>query len=224
MTSLTPRFLTTPALMKATFALILLLAAAPSFAQTADGSVAEPDLRAELAERFAADQDVRMRLISAGGFVPDSMAAPSPALAALFAEANETDADNLAFVEALIAEHGWPTPTLVGPDGVSAVFYIVQHSDLDVQERMLPLAEAAWQAGDFAGHHYAMLLDRTLVHRGKLQIYGTQAGFGPDGEFFMSPVADEAQLDARRAEMGLPPMDEYVEMMRQVYQVAPSEG
>ena len=221
MTSPTARSLTTPVPMKTLTALVLLFAAAPSFAQTAD-AVAEPALQAELAQRFAAEQDVRMRLIAAGGAVPDSMAAPSPALAALLAEMTATDADNLAFVEALVAEHGWPTPALVGPDGVSAVFFVVQHSNPDVQGRMLPLAEAAWRAGDFAGHQYAALLDRVLVSRGEPQVYGTQAGFGPDGEIVLSPVADEATLDARRAEVGLPSMAEYMEMMRQMYQPAPA--
>ena len=198
--------------------LLLALTASASFAQT----VAEPDLRAELAERFAAEQDVRMRLIQSGGFHPDSLAAPSPALAALIAEMTATDADNLAFVLSVIDGHGWPTPALVGADGVHAAFMIVQHSDPETQGRLLPLAEAAWQAGDLPGGSYALLLDRVLVSRGEPQVYGTQAATAPDGTTTAPATIDDAALDARRAEVGLPPMAEYLEVLLQVYAPAPS--
>lgn len=207
--------------MKLVAALVLLFSAAPAFAQTS-APVAHPEIRAELAERFAAEQDVRMRLIASGGFTPDSLAAPSPALAALLAEMTDIDADNLAFVEAMIETHGWPTPALVGPDGVSATFLIVQHADAEVQERVLPLAEAAWRAGDFMGQQYALLLDRVLVSRGDLQVYGTQADVAPDGTMSIPVTIDNATLDARRAEVGLPPIADYMEMMHQMYRSAPA--
>ena len=208
--------------MKTLFALALLVAA-PALAQPAAGpaEAADPALRAELAERFAAEQDVRMRLIASGGFAPDSLADPSPALAALLMEMTTTDADNLAFVEAVVAEHGWPTPALVGADGVEAVWAIVQHADSEVQERMLPLAEAAWRAGDLAGGNYALLLDRVLVSRGEPQVYGSQPDVAADGTFAVPATVDDATLDARRAEVGLPPIAEYMEMLRAAY--APAE-
>ena len=208
--------------MKTLLALALVLLAAPAFAQTAADPVAEPELRAELVQRFAADQDVRTRLIASGGFVPDSLANPSPALAALLAETMATDADNLARVEEVVAEHGWPTPALVGADGVEAVWAIVQHSNPGVQERMLPMVEAAWRAGDLAGQSYALLLDRVLVGRGEPQVYGTQPDVAADGTISAPATVDDATLDARRAEVGLPPMADYLEMVRQVYQAAPA--
>ena len=213
-------FSLTPSTMTRLSALALVLVAAPAFAQPA--SVSEPALRAELAERFAAEQEVRLRLIASGGFTPDSLAAPSPPLAALLAEMAATDADNLAFVEAVVAEHGWPTPALVGPDGVSATFFIVQHADPEVQERMLPLAEAAWRSGDFSGQQYALLLDRVLVSRGEPQVYGSQPDVAPDGTMSVPVTVDDATLDARRAEVGLGPIADYMDAMRQMYQAAPA--
>lgn len=206
--------------MKLFAALFLFLFAAPAFAQA---SVAEPELRAELAQRYAAEQDVRMRLIAKGAFSPDSLANPSPEVMALMTEMMTTDANNLAFVETLVAEHGWPTPALIGTDGVDAVFMVIQHSDPATQERMLPLVEAAYRAGNLPGQSYALLLDRVLViSRGEPQVYGTQAAFGPDGEMVLSPTIDDTTLDARRAEVGLPPIAEYFDMMRQMYQAAPA--
>ncbi len=209
-----------PTTMKTLLALALLFAALPAAAQST--AVSHPELQAELAERFAAEQALRMTLISRGAFTPDSLANPSPELAEILAEMAATDADNLAFVEAMIAEHGWPTPAMVGADGASATFFIVQHATLEVQKRMLPLALAAWHAGDMQGQHYAMLLDRVLVSRGEPQVYGTQATTAPDGTMSVLPSIDDETLDARRTHVGLPPVAVYLEAMRQAY--APADA
>ena len=191
--------------MKPLLAVLVLVLAVPAFAQ----DVAEPALRAELLERYAADQDVRMRAIEAG-----FPATVDPDLAA---EMVATDAENTARVEAIVTEHGWPTPALVGADGVNAAFMIVQHAEPAVQERMLPLVEAAYQAGDLPGQSYALLLDRVRVRRGEPQVYGTQADLGPDGDFVIPPTVGDATLDARRAEVGLGPIDQYLEQLSALY-------
>ncbi|WP_412070099.1 DUF6624 domain-containing protein [Rubrivirga sp. IMCC43871] len=198
--------------------LALALLAAPAIAQ----DVAEPAIRAELVDRLAVEQDVRQRLIATGAFATGALADPTPEVAALLAEMMTTDADNLAFVEALVDAHGWPTPALVGADGVNAAFLIVQHAPPDVQARMLPLAEAAFRAGDLPGQSYALLLDRVLVGRGEPQVYGTQAAPGPDGEMVIAPTVDDATLDARRAEVGLGTAAEYLATLKAVY-APPSE-
>lgn len=199
--------------MKTLTALVLLLLAAPTFAQT----VAAPELRAELVERHAADQDVRNRMIERGVLHPDSLQNPSPQTMELLTAMMRTDADNLAFVEGVVAEHGWPTPALVGADGVDAVWSIVQHATLEVQERMLPLVEAAYAAGDVEGPQYALLLDRVLKGRGEPQVYGSQPDVAADGTFQIPATVDDATLDARRAEVGLPPIAEYMATLAEVY-------
>ncbi len=198
--------------MKALLASVLLLLAVPAVAQ----DVAQPELRAEFLERLAADQEIRMRLIAAG------IAEPDPAL---LAEMDSVDTANLARVVEIVDAHGWPTPEAVGADGVNAAFLIVQHADLATQERMLPLVEAAYEAGDLPGQSYALLLDRVRVRRGEPQVYGTQTtpvGEWEDGEPGILPTVDDATLDARRAEVGLPPIAEYVRMVKAMYQ--PEEG
>lgn len=189
-------------------ALLLLLLAVPALAQPA---VTQPELRADLLDRLAAEQDVRMRLIAAGVAEPDT---------ALVAEMLAIDADNIARVVEVVDAYGWPTPALVGADGVNAAFLIVQHADLAIQERMLPLVEAAYEAGDLPGQSYALLLDRVLVGRGEPQVYGTQTApvnEWADGEPQILPTVDDATLDERRAEVGLPPVAVYLRMVKQMY-------
>jgi hypothetical protein len=47
------------------------------------------------------------------------------------------------------------------------------------------------------------------VNAGRLQVYGTQGGCHGPGDWRQKPVADPDGLEARRAEVGLPPSAEY---------------
>ena len=120
----------------------------------------------------------------------------------------------------IVKKHGWPKPELVGPDGVQAAFLIVQHAEHEFQKEMLPHVKKAFQDGAIPGQSYALLLDRVLVGDGKPQVYGTQAKSIQewDGETpTLQPIEDEANVDKRRAEVGLSPLAEYRELLKQVY-------
>ncbi|OZC04549.1 hypothetical protein BSZ36_02465 [Rubricoccus marinus] len=186
---------------------MLALPAAAQSSPEASGAT-DPALRSELLSMYEADQAIRQRLIEAGIAEPDS---------ALLAEMVATDAAHLARVVEIVDVHGWPGAALVGMDGSNAAFMILQHGDTATQERLLPLVEAAYRSGDLHGQSYALLLDRVLVGKGEPQVYGTQAGFGAEGEILVSPLADPETVDARRAEVGLPPLAEYLAMLESFY-------
>jgi hypothetical protein len=127
---------------------------------------------------------------------------------------------NTARMKSIVAQYGWPTRSLAGVKGIAAAFLIVQHSDDDreFQKYCLPLMKEAGKRGDIELWQIAFLTDRLLVAEGKKQIYGTQ--FDPcehtgDPD---SPCAieDPDNVDARRKEMGLGPMKEYIELMKKV--------
>ena len=202
--------------MKPLLLILALVLAAPAPAQ----DVADPDLRAELLEMVAADQDIRQRAIEAGAFV-DSASVVAFAQTDLGREMMEGDSLRLARVVEIVDTHGWPTASLVGTDGVDAAFLIVQHGDLEVQARMLPLVECSWRAGDLEGQSYALLLDRVRLKQGEPQVYGTQVGLDAEGEFVPTDLADPETVDARRAEVGMMPLAEYLEILRGLY--APAE-
>jgi hypothetical protein len=115
----------------------------------------------------------------------------------------------------IIAEHGWPGKSLVGPDGANAAWLIVQHADADVkfQRQCLALLEAAPQ-GEVEVQQVAYLTDRVLVNEGKPQRYGTQMG----ENFRPRPLEDPENVDQRRAEVDLPPLAEYIKTARQAYE------
>jgi hypothetical protein len=131
---------------------------------------------------------------------------------------NLIDSKNDSRIREIVRQYGWPGPDLVGPDGTSAASLIVQHAPYELQKQMFPLVEAGYRAGTVRGGDYALLLDRILVHEGKPQVYGSQAKpFGRNGEVVLAPIEDEAHVDQRRAEVGLPPLAEYREMLKKFY-------
>jgi hypothetical protein len=126
------------------------------------------------------------------------------------------DAHDMARMREIVKQHGWPVPGLVGVDGTEAAFLLVQHAEHSFQEEMLPLVEKAYRAGELRGQNYALLKDRVLVGEGKPQIYGTQMKI-KGKEIIPDPIEDEANLDKRRAEMGMEPFAEYLKDLKELY-------
>ena len=123
----------------------------------------------------------------------------------------ESDSVNMARLEEIIARHGWPGQSLVGNRAAVAAFLILQHGSLQQQEKYLPIVKAASDKGDVEPAHLAMLQDRVLMRQGKPQIYGTQLWNDPSsGELGLYPIEDSANVNSRRAEIGLAPVNEYL--------------
>lgn len=178
---------------------------------TNDQSVANPALRLELLDRVKQDQAIRTEFIKKGVEHPD----PS-----VLARMQAIDNANAERMSAIVRQYGWPGPELVGQDGTEAAFLLVQHADLPLQKEMLPLVEKAYKKGELSGQSYALLLDRVLVREGKPQVYGTQAkrlAEWKGKEPVLEPIEDEGNVDKRRAEVGLMPLSEYRELLKQMY-------
>ncbi|MDP4220704.1 MAG: hypothetical protein Q8916_04000 [Bacteroidota bacterium] len=127
------------------------------------------------------------------------------------------DSTNTKRLRELLGSAAWFTKEEVGSAGLSAAFIIVQHSpDYEFMKRCLPYIEKQARSGDLDMQQYAMLLDRTLMHDNKPQVYGTQFE-QVNGELVPYKIEDEANLDKRRAEAGLMPMKAYKDLLNQVY-------
>ena len=130
----------------------------------------------------------------------------------------EGDAARTARLAEILDEHGWPTFDLVGEDGEDAAWAIAQHSDLDpaFQREALELLRAAVDAGQASPGNLAYLTDRVAAGAGEPQTYGTQVGCGPNGPVPATPLIDLDRVDARRAEVGLPPLAVYLAEMEAI--------
>ncbi len=108
----------------------------------------------------------------------------------------------------IIAKHGWPVKSLVGPDGSNMAWLIVQHCSLGFEEECLPLLEHAAAAGEATRMNFAYLQDRVLMYQGKPQVYGTQFW---DNALWQ--LEDPVHVDDRRRSVGLGPLADYVELV-----------
>jgi len=166
-------------------------------------------LRKELLAMVEQDQDIRNKLIESGVDHPKKE---------ISARMVEIDSRNTAKMERIVKQYNWPRAELVGWDGTEAAFMVVQHSPHSFQKDLLPLMQKEYMAGHLSGPNYALFLDRVLAEDGRPQVYGSSAkGFNKDGEPILYPIEDEANVDKRRAEVGLSPLAEYREMLKQMY-------
>lgn len=173
--------------------------------------VSNSPLQLELLKMVEADQAIRNELIKSGVEHPDKK---------ILKRMDAIDTANLARVKAIIKRYGFPTPKLVGKDGVEATFLLIQHGDLAFQKQMLPFIKNSFRSENLSGQNYALLLDRVLIGEGKPQVYGTQGkpfDQWKGKEPALQPIEDEANVDKRRAEVGLPPLSEYIKFLKQMY-------
>ena len=123
----------------------------------------------------------------------------------------EKDSINLIAVSSILDQYGWLGSEVVGQQGNSALFLVIQHADINTQQKYLPMMREAVKSGKARGSNLALLEDRVALRQGKKQIYGSQIGRDPiTNLYFVSPLEDPDNVDKRRAEVGLGPLADYV--------------
>jgi hypothetical protein len=124
---------------------------------------------------------------------------------------NEKDSINLIKIKLLLDKYGWLGTDVIGEQGNSTLFLVIQHSDIATQEKYLPMMREAVKNGKAKGSALALLEDRVALRQGKRQIYGSQIGRDNDTKlYYVSPLDDPDNVDKRRAEVGLQPLADYV--------------
>jgi len=120
------------------------------------------------------------------------------------------DSIDLIKVVNILDQYGWLGPDDVGPMGSQTIFLVIQHSDLAVQDKYLPMMREAVKNHKAQPSSLALLEDRVALRHGKKQIYGSQIASDPNGGYYISALEDPDNVDKRRAEVGLGPLSEYV--------------
>lgn len=123
----------------------------------------------------------------------------------------KTDASNLLVIEQILDDYGWLGADVVGNKGNQTFFLVIQHADLQTQQKYLPMMEVAVEKGNAKSQNFALLKDRVLIGEGKKQIYGSQLGVNQEtGKYFIEPIKDPKHVNKRRQKMGLGPIEDYV--------------
>lgn len=167
-------------------------------------------LRAELLEMRQRDQAARDGCIKGDA---------DEQIKCLISTAEKVDTPNVKRISEVIYSTGFPTAREVGVDGVKAFFLILQHSDsVELRLKCKKGIERAFKEKVLSVSEYTSFVDRLLVKQGKPQIYGSNFE-SKDGKLVMSKTKDIKNLDKRRKAIGLPPIDEYVKMMKEFYKL-----
>jgi hypothetical protein len=130
----------------------------------------------------------------------------------------EIDHANTKWLKEVVDKYGWPCRSMVGDDGAHSAWLLVQHADKDreFQKKCLDLMKELAPKGEVSRSDLAYLTDRILVAENKKQVYGTQFQ-NVNGKMEPVPIEDEANVDKRRQEAGLPTMAEYRQIVEKTY-------
>ncbi len=164
-----------------------------------------PELRDQLLSLIKTDQDARRAF--------EIAVKNKKALNDVAARMHTIDSANTAFVSDLLDKHGWPDKYTVDFTGCNALFLIIQHAPLETQKKYLPMLQQAAKTLDIPPPNLALLSDRISVRENGTQLYGTQITISPSGEKLPFPITDEAGVNKRRKEIGLPPLEDYLKML-----------
>lgn len=120
------------------------------------------------------------------------------------------DSLNMHVVDSVLKKYGWLGVDEVGREGNTALFLVIQHSNLKMQESCIPIMKEAVKNGKLEAGQLALLIDRIEMNNGRKQIYGSQIQETSNGTLVIYPITDEKNVDRRRAEVGLEKLADYV--------------
>lgn len=110
----------------------------------------------------------------------------------------------------ILDKFGWVGKSRVGSVANQAIWLTIQHSDLEKQEKYLPLLQESVKNGESEGWHLAFLKDRILMRKKQKQIYGTQAVWDNDlKKNKIYAIEDVKNVNKKRKKLGLEPIEEY---------------
>src|SRR5690606_17893401 len=163
------------------------------------------NLADELIKMMAEDQQLLKQLVDSGELESQPY---HPRMRAL----HEHNASRL---KEIIAVHGWPGVERAGEEAGKAAWLVVQHSvsDPEFMGECIPLLEDAVAREDVAGWQLAFLQDRICTLSGKPQYYGTQFDADENGWPTPFPIEDSANVNERRARLGLNSLEERQEQI-----------
>jgi len=119
-------------------------------------------------------------------------------------------------VKEIFNDFGFAGFDLVGEEGSSNFWLIVQHSDHNPEFQLEVLEEMKKEVdrGNADSRTYGLLVDRVKLNTGQPQMYGTQLDYNMEiCQAYPRKLEDSINVNKRRAEIGLEPLEEYLNYM-----------
>lgn len=166
-------------------------------------------LRKELEQIAVEDQTLRLILPDAGRKFGDGSSEEKY----IWSLIHRQDSICLNKTLKIIDKYGWLGKSRVGNTANQALWLVIQHAELAKQEKYLPMLKESVEMGESEGWNQAFLEDRILMRKKKNQIYGTQAAWDKTtGKMKIYPIDDVENVNRRREQIGLEPIEEYAKM------------
>lgn len=154
-------------------------------------------IRIVLEDIYDKDQNIRKMLI-------DSLEEGSPEFQNCISNMIMIDNENQKVLIPLLEKYGWISSFKIGKKASESLFYVIQHSKIEVMETYFPQLDSLSKIGEAERKHAAMMEDRLLMWRGQKQIYGSQATttIRSDGQLVIWPVKNPNIVDSLRQAAG----------------------
>jgi hypothetical protein len=172
--------------------------------------------KATLSAMMAADQQIREVVMLVEGSCHVALGeADTPQIMTSGRAIGERTRDEL---KRILKASGWPIISVYGKEADKAAFLIAQHADRDpaLQSQVLAILEPLVATQETDGENFALLYDRVQVNASKPQRYGSQ-GECKGHRWVPEPIEAPAEVDRRRAGLGLEPMKSYQAKVSKLY-------
>ncbi|MBQ8916759.1 MAG: hypothetical protein IJ028_06220 [Alistipes sp.] len=167
-----------------------------------------------LAEVWARDQQPRLQLQELTKAVTvEGRMELIDSLLVVVDRVERLDAENMAVVDSLLQEG---LPRGLSEASYKTIWIVIDHAELEVQERYLPLIEEMAAAGLVARSEWAVLHDRVSMKNNRPQRYGSQSvqfGKAERTQLYLWPVEAPERLDSLRVTVGLSPLSDYLRQL-----------
>ena len=207
----------TPPLSPRAAALIAPVGQALDAERKAQAALPPPASDAEKLERMGRLDQVGRRVlvqVDLSALPPEEIKA---AQKAMWAPVEAMDAENEKALLAMVPPEGWFLKSRYGDKAAKAAFMIVQHSNLELWRRFVPVLEPLVAKGEVDGQNYGLMYDRLALNEGRPQRYGSQVACKA-GKWAPDKLEDPDRVDERRKAMGFTQsMADYVAYFQTAY-------
>lgn len=132
----------------------------------------------------------------------------------------ELDSANQKTVIPIIDKFGLLPKSKIGDKASEAIFFVIQHSNIDLMEKYFPAYDSLSRIGEANRKHAALMEDRLLMWKGLKQKYGTQAfsNENTNNKMVIWPISEPNKVDSLRKIVGFQnTIKEYAEDLGAIY-------
>lgn len=163
-------------------------------------------IKDSLEQIFRVDQDERAQLEE----IYKKTGMESSEFKSKIQQVKHVDSLHTLYVSKILDKYGWLGNLEVGRTASTALLVVILHSNKETQIKYLPIIQSAFENKKIDPHNYSLLIDKISLAKNGKQIYGTQFGVDKKGKHFVYPLKDKQNVNKRRKEIELGPLEEYL--------------